>query len=96
MFGSLSVYPLVSLLLPVFMSQQLGYDYLTIGLLFLLYNSVSAIAAFFSLKRHLSLRCAIVLTWLSIVASALLAYINYCFVLALLALAFVRGYGRVF
>lgn len=93
MFGSLSVYPLVSLLLPVFMSQQLGYDYITIGLLFLLYNSVSAVATFFSLKKPVSLRRAIVLISLSIVASALLAYTNYIFLIALLALAFVRGYG---
>jgi MFS family permease len=93
MFGSLSVYPLVSLLLPVFMSQQLGYDYITIGLLFLLYNSVSAVATFFSLKKPVSLRRAIVLISLSIVASAFLAYTNYIFLIALLALAFVRGYG---
>ena len=93
MFGSLSVYPLVSLLLPVFMSQQMGYDYLTIGILFLFYNSVSAVAAFFSLKRLPSLGRAIVLTLLSVFASAFLAYSNFAFVLALLALAFVRGYG---
>lgn len=93
MFGSLSVYPLVSLLLPVFMIQQLGYDYITIGLMFLLYNSVSALATFFSLKRPLSLMRAIILTSLSIIASALLIYTNYIFVIALLSLAFVRGYG---
>jgi len=93
MFGSLSVYPLVSLLLPVFMSQQLGYDYVSIGLLFLLYNIVSAIATFFSLKRPLSLGRAIALTSLSIVASTFLVYSNYAFIIGLIALAFVRGYG---
>jgi len=93
MFGGLSTYPLVSLLLPVFMSQQLSYDYITIGLLFLLYNLFSAIATFFSLRRPISLRRAIVLTSLSVVASAFLAYAHYVFVIALLALAFVRGYG---
>ena len=93
MFGSLSVYPLVSLLLPVFMSQQLGHDYISIGLLFLLYNIVSAIATFFSLKRPLSLGRAIALTSLSIVASTFLVYSDYAFVMGLIALAFVRGYG---
>jgi hypothetical protein len=93
MFGSLSVYPLISLLLPVFMSQELGYDYVSIGLLFLLYNLVSAIATFFSLKRPLNLGRAIALTLLSIVASAFLVYSNYAFVLGILTIAFVRGYG---
>jgi MFS family permease len=93
MFGSLSVYPLISLLLPVFMSQQLGYDYVSIGLLFLLYNLVSAIATFFSIKRPLNLGRAISLTLLSVVASAFLVYSNYAFVMGILTIAFVRGYG---
>jgi hypothetical protein len=75
------------------MSQQLGYDYLTIGILFLFYNSVSAVATFFSLNRLPSLWRAVVLTLLSVFASAFLIYTNYVFALALLALAFVRGYG---
>lgn len=93
MFNSLSTYPLVTLLLPVYMSQQLGYDYITLGLLFLLYNVVSAIATLVGLKRALSLNRAVALTTLSIVASVFLSFSNVIFVVALLTLAIVRGYG---
>ena len=93
MFNSLSSYPLVTLLLPVFLNQNLGCDYLTIGLIFLLFNVVTGVAAFFSLKRPLSLQRALILTAISIVASFFLSSFNIAFFLALIALAFVRGYG---
>jgi MFS family permease len=93
MFNSLSVYPLVTLLLPVFMSQQLGYDYITIGFLFMLYNMVSAAATFVSLKQPLSLKRAAILTAVSILASAFLAGSSLFFAFLLLTLAVVRGYG---
>ena len=93
MFNSLSVYPLLTLLLPIFMSQQLGYDYLTIGLLFLLYNAVAAIATFLSLKKPLLWEHAAILTVLSLVASSFLAVAGYVFIVSLLVLGFVRGYG---
>ena len=93
MFNSLSVYPLIVLLLPVFMNQQLGYDYITIGLLFMVYNAISAAATFFSLKRPLSFQRAIGLTAVSVVASFLLADSGLFFPAFLFLLAFVRGYG---
>jgi MFS family permease len=93
MFNSLAVYPLVVLLLPVFMNQQLGYDYITIGLLFMFYNAISAAATFLSLKRPLSFQRAIILTAVSVVASFLLAGSGLFFPACLLSLAFVRGYG---
>jgi MFS family permease len=93
MFNSLAVYPLVALLLPVFMNQQLGYDYITIGLLFMVYNAISAAATFLSLKRPLSLQRAIILTVVSVVASFLLTGSGFFFATCLFSLAFVRGYG---
>jgi MFS family permease len=93
MFNSLAVYPLITLLLPVFMNQQLGYNYITIGLLFMLYNAISALATFITLKKPLSFGRAAVLTIVSIIAASLLAGSGFFFPAFLLALAFVRGYG---
>ena len=73
MFNSFAIYPLVTLLLPVFMAQQLGYGYITIGVLFMLYNIVSAVATFLSLKKPLNFMRAATLTVASIVASVFLA-----------------------
>jgi len=93
MFNSFAIYPLITLLLPVFMAQQLGYTYITIGVLFMLYNIVSAAATFLSLKRPLSIGRAATLTVASIVASVFLAGSGLFFPAFLVALAFVRGYG---
>jgi len=93
MFNSLAVYPLIVLLLPVFMNQQLGYDYVSIGLLFMVYNALSAVATFISLKRPLDFQRAIGLTIISVVASFLLADSGLFFPVCLFSLAFVRGYG---
>lgn len=93
MFASLTVYPLVTLLLPVYMNQQLNYDYVSIGFIFLLYNAVSAVGTYFSLKRPLGLQRAVMLSFISIVASVFLVFSNIAFALAIVALAFVRGYG---
>lgn len=93
MFNSLSAYPLVSLLLPAYMNLSLGYNYLTIGLLFMLYNAVAGIAAFFSLRRTLNLQRALALTVFSVAASMFLTLGNAAFTTALLVLAFVRGYS---
>jgi MFS family permease len=93
MFNSLAVYPLIVLVLPVFMNQELGYDYLTTGLLFMTYNAVSAAATFLSIKRTLSLMRALILVIVSVTASALMTISGFLFPLALLSLAFVRGFG---
>jgi len=93
MFNSFAIYPLITLLLPVFMNQQLGYNYITIGLLFMLYNVISASATFLTLKKPLSFRRATTLTVLSVTASSFLAGSGFFFPVFLVALAFVRGYG---
>ena len=96
MFNSLAIYPVITLLLPVFMNQQLGYNYLTIGLLFMVYNATSALATFLALKKPLSFGRATALTIVSITASSSLAASGFYFPALLLALAFVRGYGVAF
>ncbi len=93
MFNSFAIYPLITLLLPVFMAQQLGYSYIAIGVLFMLYNIVSATATFLSLKRPLSLTRAVTLTAASVIASVFLAGSGLFFPAFLMTLAFVRGYG---
>lgn len=93
MFNTLAIYPMINLLLPVFMSEQLGYSYLNIGLLFMLYNAISAITTWITLKNALNFHRATALTIISVVASVLLAPSGFFFPALLLALAFVRGYG---
>jgi len=92
-FNSLSVYPVVTLLLPAFMDQQLGYSYFAIGFLFMLYNLTSAAATFVSLRKPLSLGRAVALSAVSVAASALLAGSGLYFPILVIALAVVRGYG---
>ena len=93
MFNSLATYPLINLLLPVFMSQKLGYSYIAIGVLFMLYYAVSAAATWLTVERSLGFVRAIILTVVSIVASVFLASSGMFFPAFLLTLAFVRGYG---
>ncbi len=75
------------------MNLQLGYDYLTIGLLFMMYNAASAAATFLSLRQPLSYGRAAALTAVSILASAALAPSGFLFPALLFALAMVRGFG---
>lgn len=92
-FNSLATYPLVNLLLPVFMSDKLGYSYINIGILFMLYYAISAFATWATVKYSLSFTRAAVLTVSSIVASVFLAGPSLFFPAFLLTLALVRCYG---
>lgn len=93
MFNSLATYPLVNLLLPVFMSEQLGYSYIVIGVLFMLYYAVSAAATWLSVEQALDWKRAATLTVGSVVASVFMASSEWIFPAALMILAFIRGYG---
>jgi MFS family permease len=93
MFNSIATYPLLQLLLPIFMQVQLGYGYITIGLLFMLYNVVSSFTAFLTLKVGLSFRRAVVQSVVALGASAILASSSLFFPAVLFALGFVRGFG---
>jgi MFS family permease len=92
-FYTLARYPLVALLLPVFMAQQLGYDYATIGLAFMLYNGIASLAMFGTLKRSLGLGRVIIQSAIALVATLLLANSASFFPLLFLALALAYGLG---
>ena len=96
MFNSLATYPLVTLLLPVFMDQQMGYDYITIGVLFMLYNIIASFTTFFTLKAPLSLKRAAFQSAVALLASTFLAGSGLFFPSLIAALAFVRGFSVAF
>ena len=93
MFNSLATYPIITLLLPVFMDQQLNYGYVTIGGAFMLYNVVAAIATLLTLRAPLNAKRAAIQSILGLVATFLLASAGFFFVALLLILAVVRGLG---
>ena len=91
MFNSLATYPIITLLLPVFMDQQLGYSYLIIGLFFMIYSLIVSFIAFLSLKTPLNRKRAALQSVVALIASALLANSGFWFPACLFGLAFVRG-----
>ncbi len=93
LFFSLATYPLITLLLPVFMQQQLGYSYVSIGLAFLLYNLVAALVTLSTLKKRLGARRVIIQSTIGLLATFLLADSGFYFPALFLALAVIRGLG---
>ena len=93
MFNSIATYPILQFLLPVFMQVNLGYDYISIGVLFMLYNIVASATTFFTLKVGLSTKRAIVQSIIALVGSAILASSGLFFPAVFLALGFVRGFA---
>jgi MFS family permease len=92
LFFSLARYPLLYLLLPVFMVQELGYSYITIGIAYMLYNLISSIATFGALKISLGLKRVIFQSSIAIFASFLLANSNDYFLGLFMALALAEGF----
>jgi predicted MFS family arabinose efflux permease len=93
LFNSLATYPLITLLLPAFMNQQLEYDYISIGLAFMLYNVVASIVALGTLKKTLGVKRVIVQSLTGLLATFLLANAGFYFPALFLALAVTRGLG---
>jgi MFS family permease len=93
MFNSVATYPLLQLLLPVFMQVQLGYSYIAIGVLFMLYNIVASLTTFLTLRVGLSFRRAAIQSIVAVAASVVLASSGLLFPAVLLALGFIRGFG---
>jgi hypothetical protein len=96
MFSSLATYPLLTLLLPVFMDQQMGYSYVVIGVLFMLYNFIASVTTFLTLRTSLSFRRIVIQSVIAILASVFLAGSGLFFPALLFALAFVRGFSVAF
>lgn len=96
MFNSLATYPLVTLLLPAFMSQEMGYSYVLIGVLFMLYNLIASVTTFLTLKRPLTVKRAVLQSTIAMAASTSLAFAGMFFPAVFFALAFVRGFSAAF
>jgi len=93
LFNSLATYPLITLLLPVFMDQQLGYDYVSIGLAFMLYNVVASIVTFSTLKKRPGVGRVVIQSLIGLFAAFLLANSGFYFPALFLALAVTHGLG---
>ena len=95
-FFSLAFFPLLNLLLPVFMVEQIGYDYLTVGASYMLYNFIASIVILGTLRFSLGIRHVILQSSIALFATFLLALSNYYFFALFLALAVAEGLGYVF
>lgn len=96
LFFSLAFYPLLTLLLPVFMVQQLGYNYTTIGIAYMLYNVIASIVIFSTLRISLGAKRVILQSSIALFALFLLANSNSYFLALFLALALAEGLGMGF
>ena len=92
-FFRLAQYPLVVLLLPVFMAQQLGYSYIAIGIVTMLYNAIGSFAALTTLKMPLGVRRVVIQSLIALFAGFLLANSGSYFLALFLALALAHGLG---
>lgn len=95
-FFSLAFFPLSNLLLPVFMVQEIGYDYLTVGIAYMLYNFIASIVILGTLRFSLGIRRVILQSSIALFATFLLASSNYYFFAPFLALAVAEGLGWIF
>ena len=96
MLFSLSFYPLLNLLIPVFMSNQLGYDYFTIGVSYMLFNLIAAVIIVIALKFSLKLKRVLIQITICLIASILLAFFNPFFIILFFMLAISEGLGMGF
>ena len=95
-FFSLAFFPLLNLLLPVFMVQEIGYDYLTVGIAYMLFNFIASIVILGTLKLSLGIKRVILQCSVALFATLLLASSNYYFFALFLALAVAQGLGWAF
>ncbi|MEM2099042.1 MAG: MFS transporter [Candidatus Bathyarchaeia archaeon] len=96
MFFSLAFYPLLNLLAPVFMMQILGFNYLTVGVIYMLFNILASIVIFVALRFQLGRGRVILQSIIAVAASFLLANSNVYFTGLFLALAVAEGLAMGF
>ncbi|MCS7386487.1 MAG: MFS transporter [archaeon GB-1867-005] len=95
--NSLARYPLTSLVLPVFMSKELGYSYMVIGGIFMVYNIVTAITVFGTMKMPLSLTRAVIQSMIYVVACVCMTFSSETLLpVFIVALAVASGLGTRF
>ena len=92
-FFSLSFFPLTHLLLPVFMVQQIGYDYLAVGIAYMLYNIAASTVILGTLRFPLGMSRVILQSCVGFFATFLLPLSSYYFYAPFLALAIAQGLG---
>ena len=95
-FFSLAFFPLLNLLLPVFMVQQIGYDYLNVGIAYMLYNLIVSIVILCTLRFSLGIKRVILQSSIALFATFLLASSSCYFFALFLALAVAEGLGWFF
>jgi predicted MFS family arabinose efflux permease len=95
-FFSLAFFPLTNLLIPVFMVQEVGYDYFTVGIGYMFYNFIASIVIFGTLRFSLGIRRVILQSSIALFVTFLLALSNYYFFGLFLALAVAEGLGWAF
>ncbi len=93
LLSGFALYPLFALLLPVFMAQQLGYDYITIGTAFMLYGLLSASVTFIALRISLGIRRVVTQSVIALFVLFLLANSTSYFFALFFALALADGLG---
>lgn len=92
-FFRFAQYPLVVLLLPVFMVQQLGYTYMQTGFFSMLYYVLASFVTFVTLNRNLNFRRVSIQSLIALFVGFLLTYSGNYFLLLILALAVAHGLG---
>jgi MFS family permease len=92
-FYSLASYPLVYLVLPIFMSQQLGYNYVLIGIAFMLFNLVYGLVTFVALRKNLGGKRVVLQILIMLLAAFPMAVAGFYFPAFLLMLASAYGLG---
>jgi hypothetical protein len=96
LFFGLAYYPLLNLLLPVFMAEELGYSYFMIGIAYLLFNLIASAIVFFTLRFSLGTKRVILQSAIAFCASFLLVFSNSYFLGLFLALAVAEGLAMGF
>jgi predicted MFS family arabinose efflux permease len=95
-FLRLAFYPLLNLLLPVFMVQEIGYDYLTVGLAYMLYTFLASIVILGTLRFQIGIKRVILQSFIALIATFMLASSSYYFFVFFVALSVADGLGTVF
>jgi hypothetical protein len=96
LFLNLAFYPLLGLLIPVFMAQQLGYGYITIGIAYMAYSLVTSSIIFSTLRLALGAKRVVFQSSIALFAAILLAYSNAYFLIPFFMLAIAEGLGTGF
>jgi MFS family permease len=95
-FSRLAVYPLVVLLLPIFMVQQLGYNYIETGIIVMLYYIIASFATFATINKTFGIRRVVIQSLIALFVGFLLTNSGTYFFALILALALAHGLGKGF